>query len=59
MKIKLVLICFYYLLTEPGYYESGNFGLRHENIVYVAEAPVSIEYKLILIHKIFIGTSRL
>ena len=32
-------------LTEPGYYDDGSFGIRHENVVLIEEAATPHRYK--------------
>ena len=32
-------------LTEPGYYDDGSFGIRHENVVLIVEAATPRRYK--------------
>ena len=42
----IILICIHCkilaLISEPGYYEDGNFGLRHENIAMVVKADTKV-----------------
>jgi len=37
------------LFLEPGYYESGLFGLRHENINLVVEAQTKVRNGMSLV----------
>ena len=31
-------------MTEPGYYENGNFGIRLENVLIVKDAPTEYNF---------------
>lgn len=40
MKVSFIWLC----LSEPGYYEDGNFGIRLENVLIVKEADTKFNF---------------
>lgn len=39
-----MIFLFYFLISEPGYYEDGNFGIRLENVLIVKDADTEFNF---------------